>query len=581
MPQPDEQTAPARRSRHAADESPDEIQLDGTWNTAEYEAVLREEAARHRRPETLADSTRLRPLSVPPSTRRSAEASFELGHYEDSFIEQGFPEITKAEQRAEQRRADAIRLAEERRTESSTQEAATRTAGILSRFLPRKSDARKTEPRAPRSRGGKSRNADDPDPAPHRDVTPQIPRQRAKHTAAPAPLITVPALPAVRDAVVESLPAAKRAASGIREWALYTGDQPPATGSHRAPGTLPIESWLLIGRTRQQALLATLVAVGMLLIFVPMRQHGTDVNPVNAAERAVAKIDGRDAEQRTAITPAEKTTPAAEPSKAAKPSASAPAKSTPAKPAATQGSGPAGSLLSTGARSVALTFDDGPDPVQTPKILALLAQYHVKATFCLVGENVERHPEIVQQIVAAGHTLCDHTWNHSLTIGKEKPAQIQADLRRTNAAIEAAVPGVPIPFFRAPGGNFTDRLVEAAAGDGMTSLYWKVDPRDWDHPAGETDAKHITKVVTGVRKAVKPGSIVLSHDFNQPDTIKAYEQLLPWLKDHYQLGLPPEKVTPPAAVPSAPPSSAPAPAPSSSPSAEPSESPSEPAPADS
>jgi hypothetical protein len=109
----------------------------------------------------------------------------------------------------------------------------------------------------------------------------------------------------------------------------------------------------------------------------------------------------------------------------------------------------------------------------------------------------------------------------------------------------------------------------------MASLYWAVDPRDWDHPAGETDAAHITKVVDGVRKAVKPGSIVLSHDFNQPDTIKAYEQLLPWLTGKYQLGLPPEKVTPPSSSP------APVDSPSAEPSADPSEQPSEPAPASS
>ena len=64
----------------------------------------------------------------------------------------------------------------------------------------------------------------------------------------------------------------------------------------------------------------------------------------------------------------------------------------------------------------------------------------------------------------------------------------------------------------------------------MTSLYWEVDPRDWDHPTGETDdAAHVERVIAEVRKAVEPGSIVLSHDFNQPDTISAYEKLLPWL----------------------------------------------------
>jgi len=227
---------------------------------------------------------------------------------------------------------------------------------------------------------------------------------------------------------------------------------------------------------------------------------------------------------------------------AATPSASAPAvKATSAAQAQqVKNGGPGNSLRTTGTTAVALTFDDGPDPVETPKILALLDQYQIKATFCLVGQQVQKHPEIVRQIVDAGHTLCNHTWDHSLTIGKDKPAAIQADLQRTNAAIQAAVPGVPIPFFRAPGGNFTDRLVGVAAADGMTSLYWQVDPADWKHTDDKTDAAHIARVVAAIKKHVKPGSIVLSHDFNQPDTIAAYEKLLPWLTENFTLGIPGE-----------------------------------------
>jgi peptidoglycan/xylan/chitin deacetylase (PgdA/CDA1 family) len=97
---------------------------------------------------------------------------------------------------------------------------------------------------------------------------------------------------------------------------------------------------------------------------------------------------------------------------------------------------------------------------------------------------------------------------------------------------------VQIPFFRAPGGNFSDRLVQVAYADGMTSLYWEVDPRDWDHDKAADTEAHIEKVVEDVRNAVKPGSIVLSHDFNQPDTITAYERLLPWLAENFELGTP-------------------------------------------
>jgi peptidoglycan/xylan/chitin deacetylase (PgdA/CDA1 family) len=77
-----------------------------------------------------------------------------------------------------------------------------------------------------------------------------------------------------------------------------------------------------------------------------------------------------------------------------------------------------------------------------------------------------------------------------------------------------------------------------AYADGMTSLYWQVDPRDWSHPEGEDDTTHVGKVVDGVKQHVQPGSIVLSHDFNQPDTIKAYETLLPWLTQNFELGVP-------------------------------------------
>ncbi|MEV4641594.1 polysaccharide deacetylase family protein [Actinoplanes sp. NPDC049548] len=416
---------------------------------------------------------------------------------------------------------------------------------------------RSSSPRAA-SRAGSSRGASG-DPAPSRAAR----RPRGRHAAADQLAITVRPLPAVRVA-----------AGAVRDWALADSAKRPATGAHRAPGTLPIESWLLIGRHRQQALLAALVAVGLTLVVLPMRQSGnTDLNPVNAADHAAAtatKAPGKKPGKNTPAAPAKQGTPAKEapasappagrPAGPKPPAATPPGGATEEKPPAIvvpEGTGPAQSLRTTGTSTVALTFDDGPDPVQTPKILELLRENHVKATFCLVGVQAQRHPDMVRQIAADGHTLCNHTWSHSLTIGKDKPEKIQADLARTNEAIRAAVPDADIPFFRAPGGNFTDRLVQNAYADGMTSLYWEVDPRDWEHTEDEDDAAHVEKVVKGVQDHVRPGSIVLSHDFNQPDTITAYEKLLPWLKENFTLGLP-SQPEPPAATP---PASAPASAP--------------------
>jgi peptidoglycan-N-acetylglucosamine deacetylase len=443
---------------------------------------------RHRRPESLADHTRRRSISALPDPAASRSA---------------------------QRRAEAMWHVAER----------DRAAGQPSRS----------------SRHGGGRRPAAP------GATPRNKPGRGKHAKPGVPLsLTVRPIPVVRDA-----------AGAVRDWALDTGGQPPATGSHRAPGTLPIESWLLVGKHRQQALLAALVAAGLALVMIPIQQN-TGVNPVNAADHAAisapagrkspAKKDPPDrtepAKQRD--TPVKnKPAPSAPPSPAGEKPAEEPAIVVPG------GDGPAKSLRTTGSAAIALTFDDGPDPVQTPKILALLAKYDIKATFCLIGQNVQKHPEIVRQIVAAGHTLCNHTWDHSLTIGTDNPAAIRADLERTSAAIRAAAPGAEIPFFRAPGGNFTDRLVSVAYGEQMTSLYWEVDPRDWDHTTDADDGTHTERVIADVRTYVKPGAIILSHDFNQPDTVTAYETLLPYLTENFRIGLPeaPSPAEPPAPEP--------------------------------
>ncbi|HEX8631298.1 MAG TPA: polysaccharide deacetylase family protein, partial [Catenuloplanes sp.] len=199
------------------------------------------------------------------------------------------------------------------------------------------------------------------------------------------------------------------------------------------------------------------------------------------------------------------------------------------------GSGPAGSLRRTGGTGVALTFDDGPDPVNTPRLLDLLKQQDVKATFCVVGSRARAHPDLVRRIAAEGHTLCSHSWEHSFSLGLKPIDDIRTDLGATNEAIRAAVPNARISHFRAPGGFFTPRLVAVAAEFGMRSQYWEVDPRDWEKPLGQTDEGHIAKIIRVVQAETRPGSMILSHDFQQPTTITAYETLLPWLKERFNL----------------------------------------------
>jgi peptidoglycan/xylan/chitin deacetylase (PgdA/CDA1 family) len=194
-----------------------------------------------------------------------------------------------------------------------------------------------------------------------------------------------------------------------------------------------------------------------------------------------------------------------------------------------------GALRRTGSDAVALTFDDGPDPVNTPLILDLLKQEGVKATFCLVGFRARDNPDLVRRIVAEGHTLCNHSWQHLLDLAKRPPAEIKQDLEHTNEVIRAAAPDAKIPYFRAPGGNFTKDLVRQAKQLGMTSIYWEIDPRDWEHKKEESAQAHVDRLVHDIKRDTRPGAIVLSHDNKQPTTIEAYKILLPWLKEHFRL----------------------------------------------
>ncbi len=176
---------------------------------------------------------------------------------------------------------------------------------------------------------------------------------------------------------------------------------------------------------------------------------------------------------------------------------------------------------------MALTFDDGPWD-DTPAVLDLLAQYHVKATFCMIGRQIAAHATLVQRMVAEGHTLCNHTWSHDEMLRTRPVDRIRAELQRTNDAIHAVVPGAVIGYFRAPGGNFSPQIVDMAASMGMTSLFWNVDPQDWRGPG-------VQAIISNVLGYTRPGSIVLMHDGAGPQTVAALRTILPELVRRYSL----------------------------------------------
>ncbi|MBB5869959.1 peptidoglycan/xylan/chitin deacetylase (PgdA/CDA1 family) [Allocatelliglobosispora scoriae] len=202
--------------------------------------------------------------------------------------------------------------------------------------------------------------------------------------------------------------------------------------------------------------------------------------------------------------------------------------------------GPFGSRKSTGFADVALTFDDGPDPDWTPKVLELLRKYQIKATFCVIGVNVDEFPQVLRQIVAEGHTLCNHSYNHDIGLGMLSAESIRANLVRTNNAIQRAAPGTRVSYYRQPGGAWTPTVVAVAKQLGMSSLHWRVDPQDWRKPGSTYISSYIAADVTA-------GAIVLMHDGggDRRGTVDALRSLLPNLVSRFILSALPPGVDPP------------------------------------
>ena len=153
--------------------------------------------------------------------------------------------------------------------------------------------------------------------------------------------------------------------------------------------------------------------------------------------------------------------------------------------------------------AVALTIDDGPHPVWTPKVLRLLERLHVPAMFCLIGNQILGHEDVARSIVAAGHQVSNHTWSHPATIASLGEDQVRQELERAQNKIydtTGHTPGV----FRSPGGAVSPAVLAAAARTGMVPVNWTDDPRDWAKPGVQS----ITNRLLGA----KAGHILLCHD---------------------------------------------------------------------
>jgi peptidoglycan/xylan/chitin deacetylase (PgdA/CDA1 family) len=155
-------------------------------------------------------------------------------------------------------------------------------------------------------------------------------------------------------------------------------------------------------------------------------------------------------------------------------------------------------------RRLALTFDDGPDPDHTPRVLDTLAALELKATFFVVGKQVDAHPDLVERIVREGHELGNHTYHHRY-LPLTRSRTVLDELARTDAAIARVTGGAVPRLARPPYGGRSPRNVRAFAAAGKQLVLWDVNSFDWK---GKPPADIAARVLSRAR----PGSIVLLHD---------------------------------------------------------------------
>jgi len=173
-------------------------------------------------------------------------------------------------------------------------------------------------------------------------------------------------------------------------------------------------------------------------------------------------------------------------------------------------------------KTVALTFDDGPTPSYTPRILQILKRENVPATFFIVGYLAERYPELIRQEIADGHAIGNHTWSHPLTppFSQMDQRQLENQITRTNEALQDLDVN---PFlFRAPGGSINDDVVETARRNGLRTIQWTIDGKDY------LESTSPKEIVQRIVQQLKPGSIILMHDGggNASNLVKALPILI-------------------------------------------------------
>ncbi len=159
--------------------------------------------------------------------------------------------------------------------------------------------------------------------------------------------------------------------------------------------------------------------------------------------------------------------------------------------------------LGPSSRLLALTYDDGPNDPYTWRLLELLERHGVKATFFLIGGFVQQKPEIARAVVAAGHAIGNHTWDHPNLIFANA-AEVRRQLQQTQAAIFDAT-GVAPQFFRPPFGGRRPVTLRIARAMGLQPIMWNVSCYDWKPISAD-------EIFGRAERQIRGGNVILLHD---------------------------------------------------------------------
>ncbi len=161
------------------------------------------------------------------------------------------------------------------------------------------------------------------------------------------------------------------------------------------------------------------------------------------------------------------------------------------------------------AGELALTFDDGPNPAWTPKLLDVLAEHDICATFFMLGSRAEAQALLVKRMVDAGHLIGNHSWSHPNLV-HTAANKVREELTRTKDTLEQII-GKPVWYFRPPFGARRPVVFRIARELGMTVVLWNAMTSDWSEPSGDRIAAELMKKIDGLERRGIAANIVL-HD---------------------------------------------------------------------